>query len=243
MKYLKKAKQKIAWERFYSNDFEWDKEQFYIDHVFSEEFLTEFFQKINWRILLKYQDIDENFFVKHKNSFNYISYVYSSIWETIVRYQTFSEDTLKILHKDLPWQFVCQYQKLSENFIRNFICKKLPSNSIGWNELSRYQKLSENFIRKYKDKVDWLNISRFQNLSEAFIKKFDNKVSHFMILVNHETTNNLSNEYAKACMNRFNITMYDIAYEIEKEKDFAKWEVTLKSDIDKVKNNPNRIFI
>ena len=40
MKYLKKAKQKIAWERFYSNDFEWDKEQFYIDHVFSEEFLT-----------------------------------------------------------------------------------------------------------------------------------------------------------------------------------------------------------
>ena len=89
---LEKAKQKIAWERF-SNDFEWNKEQVYIDHVFSEEFLTEFFQKINWRILLKYQDIDENFFVKHKNSFNYISYVYSSIWETIVHYQTLSEDT------------------------------------------------------------------------------------------------------------------------------------------------------
>ena len=122
MKYLEKAKQKISWERFYSNDFEWNKEQLYIDHVFSEEFLKEFFQKINWRILLKYQDIDENFFVRHKNSFNYISYVYyPAIWETIVHYQTFSEDTLKILYKELPWPAVCQYQKLSENFIRNFI--------------------------------------------------------------------------------------------------------------------------
>ena len=83
-------------------------------------------------------------------------------------------------------------------------------------------KLSENFIRKYKDKVNWFNISRSQNLSEAFIKKFDNKISHLMILARHETTNNLSNEYVKSCMNRFNITMYDIAYEIEKEKRICK---------------------
>ena len=39
------------------------------------------------------------------------------------------------------------------------------------------------------------------------------------------------------------ITMYDIAYEIEKEKEFAKWEAAIKSDIDKAKNNPNRILI
>ena len=38
--------------------------------------------------------------------------------------------------------------------------------------ISSYQKLSEEFIREFKDKVDWLYICRFQKLSEEFKKEF-----------------------------------------------------------------------
>ena len=35
-----------------------------------------------------------------------------------------------------------------------------------------YQKLSEEFIKEFQNKVDWSNISMYQKLSEEFIKEF-----------------------------------------------------------------------
>ncbi len=47
------------------------------------------------------------------------------------------------------------YQKLSENFIREF------KDKVNWYNISYSQKLSENFIREFKDNVNWNSISQF----------------------------------------------------------------------------------
>ena len=45
-----------------------------------------------------------------------------------------------------------------------------------WKKISRYQKLSENFIREFQNYVNWWWISGCQKLSEGFILEFQNKV-------------------------------------------------------------------
>ena len=49
--------------------------------------------------------------------------------------------------------------------------------SVNWNCISRYQKLSEEFIREFKDSVNWYNISKYQKLSEEFIVLFKLNIS------------------------------------------------------------------
>ena len=61
---------------------------------------------------------------------------------------------------------ISRYQKLSEDFIREF------KNRVEWGYISEFQKLSENFIREFKDKVDWYNIITNQELSKDFRKEF-----------------------------------------------------------------------
>ena len=66
----------------------------------------------------------------------------------------------------VAWDYISEYQKLSEPFIEKF------KDKVDWDYISGYQKLSEPFIEKFKDKVNWSYISRCQKLSEPFIKKF-----------------------------------------------------------------------
>ena len=46
-------------------------------------------------------------------------------------------------------------------------------DSVKWTYISIYQKLSENFIREFQDKINWNNISKYQKFSPEFIKEFD----------------------------------------------------------------------
>jgi len=69
------------------------------------------------------------------------------------------------------WSTICCYQRLSEDFIREF------KDKVVWKEICCYQDLSEDFIREFQDKVDWKVISERQKLSEAFIREFQDKVS------------------------------------------------------------------
>ena len=64
------------------------------------------------------------------------------------------------------WDYISLFQKLSEDFIREF------KDRVNWIYISYYQTLSEYFIREFKDKVDWIMISHCQDLSEDFIREF-----------------------------------------------------------------------
>ena len=70
---------------------------------------------------------------------------------------------------NVDWDYISCYQKLSENFIKEFK-DKIYSN-LG--SISKYQKLSENFIREFKYKVSWPLIISYQKLSPEFIEEFD----------------------------------------------------------------------
>ncbi|HNW67062.1 MAG TPA: hypothetical protein PKO10_07670, partial [Aliarcobacter cryaerophilus] len=65
------------------------------------------------------------------------------------------------------WHNISIYQKLSEEFIKEF------SDKVNWYNISIYQKLSEEFIKEFSDKVNWYYISEYQKLSESFIKEYN----------------------------------------------------------------------
>ena len=68
-------------------------------------------------------------------------------------------------------------------------------DKIGWINISTYQKLSENFIREFQDKVNWYRISGYQKLSEDFIREFQNKMDWNCILKHQKLSKKFRNEF------------------------------------------------
>jgi hypothetical protein len=68
------------------------------------------------------------------------------------------------------WYYVSQYQRLSEEFIKEF------QDKVNWYYVSQYQRLSEEFIKEFQDKVNWSCVSECQKLSEKFIREFNIEV-------------------------------------------------------------------
>lgn len=48
---------------------------------------------------------------------------------------------------------------------------------INWHNMCEYQKLSDNFVEKYKDKLNW-KILDIDNLSDKIIKKYKDELKH-----------------------------------------------------------------
>ena len=91
-------------------------------------------------------------------------------WKMISIYQKLSENFIREFQDKLDWDFISECQILSEDFIREF------ADKVNWECISYYQTLSESFIREFQDKIDWYQISQSQKLSEDFIKEFQDKV-------------------------------------------------------------------
>ena len=68
--------------------------------------------------------------------------------------------------RSIPWNQVCQEERLSEQFIIENL------NQVNWKQISRHQVLSEGFIRKYRNRLFWDDIIKTQKLSETFIEKY-----------------------------------------------------------------------
>src|SRR5574344_112363 len=110
-------------------------------------------------------------------------------WVCISIYQKLSEDFIREFQDNVDWNCISQSQKLSEDFIREF------QNKVYWNWISQSQKLSENFIREFKNEVNWVCISIYQKLSEDFIKEFQNKVDWFWISANQKLSEDFIKEF------------------------------------------------
>ena len=94
-------------------------------------------------------------------------------WSRISYYQKLSEDFIREFQDKVQWSSISLRQKLSEDFIREFQDKVL------WGDISNSQKLSEDFIREFKDRMSWHwhRISYYQKLSEDFIREFKDEVA------------------------------------------------------------------
>jgi hypothetical protein len=165
--------------RNFENKLEW----FYISEsqVLSEQFIREFQHKIEFHGIYK---VSESFVLEFINRLD-LTY--------IIRRNQLSESAIRIIISYNPkyWKSICQYQKLSEEFIEQF--KHIVSatsasyrhplwsvssfkSSVYWKIVSSYQKLSEEFICKFQNLVCWKNISWHQKLSHTFIKNFRDKI-------------------------------------------------------------------
>jgi hypothetical protein len=132
-------------------------------------------------------------------------------WDCISVYQKLSEDFIKEFQDNINWDYISEFQKLSENFIKEF------QDKINWKYISKHQKLSEEFIREFQDKVNWIHISKYQKLSEDFIKEFKNKVYWY----NVSAYQKLSEDFIKEFKNKvywYNISAYQkLSEEFRKE--------------------------
>jgi hypothetical protein len=110
-------------------------------------------------------------------------------WYYISKYQKLSEDFIREFKDEVNWVCISIYQKLSKDFIREF------KNKVYWNWISGYQKLSENFIREFQNKVYWGCISAYQELSEDFIKEFQDKVDWLWISESQKLSEDFLKEF------------------------------------------------
>jgi len=164
--------------------------------------------KINYTFLNKYPELILYF----KNSKKLkLSVLY---WTYISEFQKLSEEFIREFKDKVNWHYISHKQKLSESFIREF------QDKVNWSYISAYQKLSESFIREFKDKVNWHNISENQILSESFIREFQDKVKWSTI----SKYQNLSESFIEEFQDKLNL------YEIEdswlyKDESFKKDKV------------------
>ena len=80
----------------------------------------------------------------------------------------FSEDFLREYapyFNDHAWKVICEYQKLSENFMRDF------EDQVNWYKISVYQKLSEEFMEEFKDNLGAFEIFVNQDISFEFLRE------------------------------------------------------------------------
>jgi len=110
-------------------------------------------------------------------------------WICISKYQKLSEEFIREFQDKVNWDCIFTYQKLSEDFIREF------QDKVYWYYISKYQKLSEEFIREFQDKVNWNYISKYQKLSEEFIREFKRKVNWDWISMNQKLSEEFIREF------------------------------------------------
>jgi hypothetical protein len=103
-----------------------------------------------------------------------------------------TEDDMRNNSQEIDdWNNISFYQKLSENFIKEFRLK------VDWGNISFHQNLSEDLIKDFADTVDWNEISRYQKLSEEFISAFKNKRNLFTVLCYQELSQDFIQELEK----------------------------------------------
>jgi hypothetical protein len=128
----------------------------------------------------------------------------------------------KILGEDesrYDWEYISKFQKLSEEFIREFQDKvdwncmsrcslvsgdfivEFQHQDFDWNEISAYYKLSLNNIRALQDKVNWFFISMHQNLTDEFVKEFRDKVELGLVYTHQNIKKNTTRINIHFCGN------------------------------------------
>jgi len=91
-------------------------------------------------------------------------------WEKICFYQDMNEEFIRKHLNEVDWINITVRNKLSMEFIEEFICE------LDFDLLSQYQNLSEQFIEKYKNQLNWELILEYQDLSKKFIIKHRDKI-------------------------------------------------------------------
>lgn len=126
------------------------------------QFVEKYHDKINWKCLVKNNDLPEKFLDKYSYKFT------NNAWEYVIVYQNLSED------------FIIKHFDKLKLFIEDiFKCQNISENLI--------QKILDD-MHFVDVKSNLYNIFRYQNVSFEFIKKYyDNE--YFDYIINNEKIN------------------------------------------------------
>ena len=137
MKHIDDIKKKLEWEKYYSLDeLTWNSGIFYTNNRFTEDFIREFADRVNWYYISKDQQLSESFMEEFEDDID---------WWCISQRQILSENFIRKYANKVAWNLISMYQTLSEDFIMEFKDKV----NITW--ILLFQKdLSEEFKEKLK---------------------------------------------------------------------------------------------
>lgn len=144
------------------------------------EVIEEFIDYIDWFAILLRQKLPESFIRRYKEQ-----------WEMkdILVQQQVSEQFLRDYlneFKKQEWIYISRYQKLNEQFIREFRKK------VKWNIIAMYQNVSRDFINEFNKKIDWKRIS-METLTEEYMEKYKDKL--IWVYVTEASLKNMSDEF------------------------------------------------
>lgn len=144
----------------------------------SEEFIEEFFTRLNRHTIFSKQLLSFDFIKKHCGLDDIITCLYSCDKDNLEllyflaenaseHYCDFTDD-----ENEEFWTSISSVTfKLTEEFIEKY------KMFVDWETISGSQILTECFIEKYKDYIYWDAISSCQELSEEFIEKYENRLN------------------------------------------------------------------
>ncbi len=203
----------------------------------SEDFIFDFFEKLDLNNLLRKYEFSEDFtrkISKHlseydwKNLFTSQSYSEAFLEENIKKVKlddisygktipNLSEDFIRKYQSKWYWKGIGQSKRFSENFLREFADRW----DWDWN-IGNCQRVSESFLREFKHKFGewgWRRISENQILTEDFMREFADKL-HFGELAEHQV---LSEKFIRDFKDNFDWSVIAIYQNISEEmkKEFA----------------------
>jgi len=123
-------------------------------------------------------------------------------WELICQYQRLTEDFMRAYKKDIVWKIASRYQVLSEELMDEM------KDSLDWFSISKYQRLSEKFMRAHAQYIEWNIVSRYQDMSEYFVNEFKDKLVLDAVKAHKDETERKerktgTNFFNDACRNSF----------------------------------------
>ncbi len=158
----------------------------YTSKIFTDTFIDENNEKIDWNLLVKTQELTAHVLQKYKKKLPWKNiyvqqrlpdeYILMNsreiIWDLIIYNKKYDDNFFEEWAEFINWKKLAEIRKLSFRLIEQFHFK------IGWKLICQTQKLSEEFISANIKKIQWSELSyNLADYSINFIKKYENKIS------------------------------------------------------------------
>ena len=153
-----------------SNDF-WDEIS---KNYLSEDFIIKYDNKLNWKLLSRYQD----FTVKFLKEF-----IERIDWEEISAYQKLNEDFIIDNKSNLNWQSISSIQKITPRIVE--LCfENINQNTQNWINILSNNKFKEDLILKIFERTDWnedmlISAAKYQILGQDVINLLIKKIGQY----------------------------------------------------------------
>lgn len=144
----------------------------------SEKFILEFFHRVDFKRIFKYQKLSYPFIRKY--------YQFGNLSDILINQnvdENFIDEICKHnLKSYINWDTVCMHLKLTQPFIEKHIYK------LNFNYVLKYLKLSVTFLEKHVRRITtklkvWDTLAKYQKLSYEFFMKHSLKPNYVLLVL------------------------------------------------------------